>query len=91
MKELKVLNHNGTLVVDSRDVANMIGKDHRHLMRDVNSYIQIMEKEPETLTETESPKLGSRKIDVSKFFIPSTYTTAGSGGYWPDSLYAFLR
>ena len=78
MKELKILNHNGTLVVDSRDVANMIGKDHRHLMRDINSYIQIMVKEPETLTETESPKLGSRKIDVSKFFIKSTYTTEGN-------------
>ena len=63
MKELKVLNHNGTLVVGSRDVANMIGKDHRHLMRDINSYIQIVEKEPETLTETESPKLGAREND----------------------------
>ena len=63
MKELKVLNHDGTLVVDSRDVANMIGKDHRHLMRDINSYIQIVEKEPETLTETESPKLGAREND----------------------------
>ena len=47
MKELKVLNHDGTLVVDSRDVANMIGKQHAHLLRDIQGYIQILEKSNE--------------------------------------------
>lgn len=83
ISELTITNHNGTLVADSRDVAEMIGKLHKNLVRDINSYIQIMEKEPETLTETESSKLSARKIDVSKFFIPSTYTTEGNFKEYP--------
>ena len=83
ISELTITNHNGTLVADSRDVAEMIGKLHKNLVRDINSYIQIMEKEPETLTETESSKLSSRKINVSKFFIPSTYTTEGDFKEYP--------
>ncbi|EHS84623.1 Phage antirepressor [Limosilactobacillus gastricus PS3] len=46
-------------VMDSRDVAKMIGKIHRHLMRDIRRYINDLE---------ESPKLDSRK-----FFIESSY------------------
>ena len=58
MKELKVLNHNGTLVVDSREVANMIGKQHAHLLRDIQGYIQILEKNAETLAMPNESKFG---------------------------------
>lgn len=46
-------------VMDSRDVAKMIGKIHRHLMRDIRRYINDLD---------ESPKLDSRR-----FFIESSY------------------
>ena len=68
MKELKVLNHEGTLVVDSRDVANMIGKQHSHLMRDIQGYIQILESNAETLAAQQNPNL-----DSANFFLESTY------------------
>ena len=68
MKELKVLNHEGTLVVDSRDVANMIGKQHAHLMRDIQGYIQILESNAETLAAQQNPNL-----DSANFFLESTY------------------
>lgn len=46
-------------VIDSRDVAKMIGKRHRDLMRDIRRYINDLE---------ESAKLSSRQ-----FFIESSY------------------
>ena len=30
-------------VIDSRDVAKMIGKSHAHLMRDIHDYINVLE------------------------------------------------
>lgn len=69
MKELKVLNHEGTLVVDSRDVAKMIGKRHDHLMRDIQVYVATMEKNAETVAVPSAPKFG-----VADFFIQSTYS-----------------
>ena len=49
-------------VIDSRDVARMIGKTHRHLMRDIRGYINDMEDSP--------------KLDSPKFFIESSYISA---------------
>ncbi len=46
-------------VMDSRDVAKMIGKTHAHLMRDISRYINDMEMDP--------------KLDSSKFFVESSY------------------
>lgn len=48
----------GTL--DSREVAEMVGKNHGNLMRDINTYISYMEE-------------GEIKIDSSDFFRPSQY------------------
>ena len=45
-------------VLDSRDVAKMVGKSHAHLMRDIYRYINDMEMDP--------------KLDSSKFFIESS-------------------
>lgn len=61
MKELLVFNSNGKNVVDSRDVAEMIGKSHAHLMRDISGYAQIL------CNSTES------NFGLSDFFIPYTY------------------
>lgn len=38
MEELQVINHNNVDVIDSCEVAEMIGKDHRHLIRDIRGY-----------------------------------------------------
>lgn len=61
MNELQVFVRNGAEVVDSRNVAQMVEKRHKHLLRDIDGYIKIME-------EATEPKVGP-----SDFFIPSTY------------------
>ena len=38
MSNLEVFKFDGVDVVDSRQVAEMIGKDHAHLMRDIAGY-----------------------------------------------------
>jgi len=65
-KELQVINRNGQWVIDSRDVAEMIGKEHSNLMRDIRGYA-------ETLDASENSNLNSLN-----FFIPHTYTVAGN-------------
>ena len=46
-------------VMDSRDVAKMIGKTHKNLMRDIRNYISDLEP--------------SSKLSPAEFFIESTY------------------
>jgi len=58
---LQVIEHNGVLVTDSRDIAEMIEKRHDHLLRDIKGYIEVIEK-------TTVPKIG-----VSDFFLDSSY------------------
>ena len=65
MNELTVFNFHDAEVVDSRDVAEMVGKDHAHLLRDISGYIEVMGKNP--------------ILDSSNFFIPSTYKQSGNG------------
>lgn len=69
MKELTVFEHNHVDVVDSRQVAEMIGRRHDHLIRDIKSYCDILSK-------TTAPKIGGsteRNFAPSDFFIESTY------------------
>lgn len=61
MNELKVFDFNSVEVVDSREVAEMVGKSHAHLMRDISGYAQVLEKSTES------------KFGLSDFFIPNTY------------------
>ena len=49
-KELKVINKNGVLLVDSRDVAEMIGKRHTDLMRSIRNYVEVIS--PKALRES---------------------------------------
>jgi phage regulatory protein, rha family len=61
MNELQVFNFNEVDVVDSRAVAEMVGKNHRDLMRSIHGYIDVMGKSTE------------RNFAPSDFFIPRTY------------------
>lgn len=49
-------------VIDSRDVAKMVGKSHAHLMRDIRDYIDDILTDP--------------KLDSLDFFIESSYKDA---------------
>ena len=58
---MTVKNTHGRWAIDSREVAEMVEKRHKHLLRDIAGYIKIME-------EANEPKFGP-----SDFFIPSAY------------------
>ena len=61
MNELKVQYLHGAQVIDSREVAGMVEKRHKNLLRDIAGYLKIMEKS------------GALKIEPSDFFVPATY------------------
>jgi phage regulator Rha-like protein len=61
MKELINQNQGSTKTIDSREVASMMDKRHDHLLRDIKSYVKVLE---------DSPDLGSRQ-----FFIESNYSS----------------
>ncbi len=61
MNKLNVSLVNGAEVIDSREVAEMIGKQHKHLLADIRGYIEIMDNSIEP------------KIRPNEFFIPSEY------------------
>lgn len=58
---LQVINHNGIEVVDSREVAEMTGKQHAHLMRDIKGYAEIIGNSIES------------NFGLNDFFIESQY------------------
>ena len=58
MTQLQLINENGKLYVDSRQVAEMIGKRHADLMRSIDGYIEI---------------LANAKLRSLDFFIKSSY------------------
>lgn len=61
MTDLKVVSLNGQLVTDSREVADMIDKEHKELLRTIRQYSGI---------------LTSANMRSSDFFIPSQYEDA---------------
>ena len=60
----KIVNNDGINVFESRDVAEMVGKTHSNLLRDIKNYIKGMEKDPK------SSVISANSQD---FFIESTY------------------
>lgn len=60
MNKLKLTNLNGIEVVDSRQVAEAVGKEHHKLLRDIRTYCDY---------------LGESKIGFTDFFIESAYKT----------------
>lgn len=59
MNELKVFEQNGQLLTNSRDVAQMVEKDHPKLLRDIRTYCNY---------------LNESNFGLVDFFIESTYT-----------------
>lgn len=58
MNELTVFENDGTLYTDSREVARMVDKQHKELLRDIRKYIEY---------------LGQSNFAPSDFFIEATY------------------
>ena len=61
MTELTVQNRNGILLMDSREVAEMVEKEHNKLLRDIRQYCEY---------------LGVSTFGQSDFFLVSTYKDA---------------
>lgn len=59
--ELTITERKGQLYADSRDIAVMVGKTHKNLLRDIKRYLSIL------CTN------GELKIEPSSFFIESSY------------------
>lgn len=59
MQELTIKNYKGISVIDSREVSQMIGKRHDHLIRDIKKYVDVI---------STNPKLGALN-----FFIEDKY------------------
>ena len=81
---MKLVVENGKLVADSREVAEMIGKDHAHLCRDIAGYVEVIDQNAKLRSDSNNPKLDSSSgntsiLRASDFFIPSTYKQAGNG------------
>lgn len=64
MKQPQLFNFHGQPTIDSREVAKMIGKRHRDLMRDIRRYINNIPT--------------SAKLRPSDFFIESSYLDSKS-------------
>lgn len=64
MKQLQIIEREGRLLVDSREVAEMIGKRHDHLIRDIEGYKAVLDQNPD--------------LGADQFFEESSYE-AGTG------------
>ena len=62
MNEPQLLTFQGEPALDSREIAKMIGKRHRDLMRDIRRYISDMDE--------------GAKLRSPKFFIESNYESS---------------
>lgn len=58
MENLVIINNDGVLLVESRQIAEMVDKPHDQLMRSIRTYIEYLE---------------SAKMQSHGFFIESTY------------------
>ncbi|MGX5789837.1 Rha family transcriptional regulator [Staphylococcus equorum] len=67
MQELQILERNNELYLDSREVAEMVDKQHKHLLRDIENY--------------ESAILQSPNLDSANYFIQSTYLGGNNQNY----------
>lgn len=59
MKSLTIINRGGRLLVDSREVAEMIDTRHDHLLAKIDGFIKVLSTDP--------------NFRVSDFFIESSY------------------
>lgn len=68
MTQLQLINEHGKIYVDSRQVAEMIGKEHKNLLRDIDGYINVLSQ--------------SSTLSPDDFFKKSSYK-AGTGKTYP--------
>jgi Rha family phage regulatory protein len=66
MNDLNIIKVNGGVYIDSREVAEAIGKQHKHLLRDIRGYNIIL------------GKAGQPNFGPSDFFVESSYLNAQS-------------
>ena len=64
MYDLTIIQKNGGAYIDSRQVAETIGKQHGHLMRDITGYIKTIQK------------INQSNFGVVDFFIEGSYLDA---------------
>ncbi|HBF5457247.1 TPA: Rha family transcriptional regulator [Clostridioides difficile] len=64
MKDLKIVKVNNKLTTDSRDIALMVEKEHKILLRDIRNYINQMEGANKNM---------STDLYPSDYFIENTY------------------
>lgn len=67
MQALQVIEQNNEFYVDSREVAEMVGKRHDHLVRDIDNYLGVI---------LQNPNLGA-----ADFFVESSYTSNNNNMY----------
>lgn len=70
MQDIQLLNFEGQEVIDSRDVATMIGKRHTDLLRSIDNYANDI-IEPDA--KLRSAINNSNSVKLNDFFIKSTY------------------
>ena len=61
MTDLTIIKQDGGAYIDSREVAEIIGKQHKHLLRDIRSYCEIM------------GNLVKPNFGLNDFFLESSY------------------
>lgn len=59
MTNLTIINQNNQLLVESREVAKLVGKEHKNLIRDIKGYEKVLKD--------------SSNLSSQDFFIESTY------------------
>ncbi|MDN8732080.1 Rha family transcriptional regulator [Staphylococcus aureus] len=64
MQALQIVEQNETHYVDSREVAEMVGKEHKNLIRDIENYRSVI--------------LQSSKLSPDDYFVESTYLGANN-------------
>ena len=69
MKDYGMMN--GKAVVDSREVARMLGRPHKNLLADIHRYISAMERRKADGLNFQPV---ARDFQLVDFFVPSTYT-----------------
>lgn len=64
MNELSIIHKNGVDVIDSREVAEVIGKPHNDLMKSIRNYAEILAKatEPKIGLNENAEESNERKI-----------------------------
>lgn len=64
MQALQVIEKNNEFYVDSREVAEMVGKEHKNLIRDIENYKSVI--------------LQSSNLSLDNYFVESTYLGANN-------------